>query len=129
MADRPTVSHVANEQLREKYSELRASGYLGGAMFFHELERLAWTSFDAESSDRRLICFVLASVFDGLAKRQELAGAVTADFCARLHDVLDQPIIECIDILASRSGTPNRLEAAFRLIDAYARARGLDPAR
>jgi len=127
VADQPTVSHIANQRLREKYSEIRATGYLAGAMLLYEFERCAWTSFEAEEAGRRSICFLLASVFDGLARRQE-GGPVTADYGARLHGILDQPIMESVEIPTGRNETSNWPNAINRLVDAYAQVRALEAA-
>jgi hypothetical protein len=119
---------VPVEHLRAKYIELSSTGFLGGSSFLYELERYAWTSFEGEHHTRRLTAFVLANVLNGLAKRQETAGAVTADYCGKLHAALDQHIMVCIDILAGRATTTNELKAVTDLLGSYARVRHWDPA-
>jgi hypothetical protein len=122
VANQPPATAIASEQLREKYSTLRANGAFGGSHLLYELGRLAWQAFDAESSYRRLICFALASVFIRLAQRQD-GVPVTFDECAKLHTALDQPIIECIDVLTGGSANADPLQTLVRLSDAYAQVR------
>lgn len=122
VANQPPATAIAIQRLRERYSKLRDTGTLGGSVRLYELEHLAWQAFDIESADRRLVCFVLASVFSRLAQRQE-SGAVTVDESAKLHSIFDQPIIECLDAVTGRSANADPTQSLTNLVEAYAQLR------
>jgi hypothetical protein len=107
--------------LHQRYGEIRAQGYLAGSTLLYELERLTWAVHATAGGSSKLVAFVLASVFDQLARSQDGGDPVTADEGTRLHSLLDQALSNTIEALVRDDADVTVL--LTRLVEAAASAR------
>lgn len=108
-------------RLRLRYAEIRSQGYLAGSSLFYELQRLAVKCTKELQGTEQLLCVRLSEIFERIAKSQD-GQAVTAEEGARLSDILDQPIANCIDYLCGRTASQSARDIDEKLAAALLEA-------
>src|SRR5215213_2944819 len=86
--------------LRALYEATKAVGHLGGSDRLWALERAGWRAFDSAKGHQRIICFMLASLFKALAEHLDGEPVDEAD-ATQILNILDQPIMACLDCLST----------------------------
>lgn len=113
---------LAARRLKQRYNEIRAQGYLAGAGLLYELQRLTVACSKGATDSQRVVAFVLATVFDQLARAQD-GEMVTADEAAHIHAVLDQPIASAVDSVVRDDTGDDTLAVLTRLVAAHSSLR------
>jgi hypothetical protein len=97
------------------------TGFIAGATKLFEIERAAWDCFKQMTGDEQSICFVLATVFGRLAKRQD-GEPVAVGEGAQLNNDLGQAIRQCTDFLVGNSNEKEPSQVLSPLISAIWKA-------
>jgi len=121
MSESQPVS-IFSRQLETQYRAFSQHAEFGASDHLYQLQNLAWKAYAGEQAARKVICFVLSTVFGRLASAAE-GGAVTVDAARATYEHLDQAIKECVDYLASPSAAVgvDVAHALSNLLSAYDR--------
>lgn len=122
MSESGSVS-IFSRQLETQYRTFSQHAEFGASDHLYQLQSLAWKAYEGEQGARKVVCFVLSTIFGRLASAAE-AGAVTVDAARATYEQLDQAIKECVDYLASPSPAVgvDVVSALSKLLSAYDRA-------
>jgi hypothetical protein len=115
-----TVDQLSAKRFYNDVTKLRASGFVGGTGTLYALQRQALSCMMAADGIAKVACFVLAAIFENLARRSE-GEALDADRAARMLDILEQPLAECAALVAGHTVGVNAEQALTNAV-AYARA-------
>lgn len=116
-----TVDPFSAKRFYNDVTRLRVSGFLGGTATLYALQRQALTCIKTADGAAKVACFVLAAIFESLARRSE-GEALDAEQAARMLDILEQPLAECAALVAGHTVGVNAEQALANAVAAYARA-------
>ena len=116
-----TADSLAARRLHSLCGGVLDSGFIAGSTKLYEIERAAWDYFYDCSDIERTVCYVIATLFERLAKSQD-GETVSADQGARLLNILGQPIRQCIDHLIGHDVGKDSLQLVRAITDAYHKA-------
>jgi hypothetical protein len=92
------IPHLTVRRLHDRYAEIRKTGYLAGSSQLYELQRLAHQCASHLTGFQQHLCAQLEAVFGSVAASQD-GEPVSPEEGARLLDLLDQPISQCLDFI------------------------------
>jgi hypothetical protein len=115
------VDPLSAKRFYNDLTKLRASGFLGGSATLFALQRQALTCMKTAEGAAKVACFVLAAIFESLARRSE-SEASDAEHAAHMLDVLEQPLAECAALVAGHTLGVNAEQVLANAVAAYAHA-------
>lgn len=96
---------IAKHRLRTRYLGYRENRFFAAEGLLWGLGRNSWLAVGEEAGSDKLVAIVLALIFCDAASRLD-GRSVTDTQGTEWFDLMDQPIMQCLDILVGRTEGP-----------------------